>query len=185
MDPRNPDSTIRLACHPQTISKIVQAGLRFKIGEYWGLVHGNPQPNPSPDIEFPEGEPTLLRPTAIFQGLKRPLHHIHMSADEDVLVYVAKPQCTYSFKEHKDYGGILEIWRPPVGSVFTTFVSMNPAHVDGAVRDMQKTLSCDADCDAAGVVLFWEWTESDPQSPEIPYESALRYSKPLYRKGVQ
>jgi hypothetical protein len=185
MDPQNPNSRIRLACHPQTIAKIVQSGWRFKIGEYWGLVHGDPPPNPHPDFSSPQCEQTLLKPTAIFQGLKRPLHHVYMNADEDAVIYVAKPAATYSFKEHKEYGGIVEPWAPPVRSVFTTFVSLHQAHVDAAVRDMQKTADCGADCAAAGVVLFWEWTESDPEEPEIPYESDVRYSKRLYREGVR
>lgn len=181
MDPKNANSNICLVCHPQTIKKIVEAGIRSKIGEYWGLVHGRPPAIPLPEADSADGIQTLLKPTAIYQGLKRPLHHGHMNADADVLIYVANPPHTCLYKDHKDFGGILETARAPVSSVFTTFVSLNEAHVDGALQGVRDTRGHNV----AGVVLFWEWTESDPQHPEIPYDSDNRYARGIYRKALQ
>lgn len=176
MDPHNPDSLIKLACHPQTISKIVEAGWRFKIGEYWGLVHGNPPANPLREIDSAAGFPALRKPAAVFQGLKRPMHNVHSLADRDVLIYVANPPHTYSYKDHIEYGGILESWKKPESSVFTTFISLNAAHVDGAIAQVPNNPR-EA---VRGVVLFWEWTESGPKEPSLPYDSAIRYDRRIY-----
>lgn len=179
MDPYHPASRIRLGCHPQTVSKIVQAGWSSKIGEYWGLVNGSVPPNPHSEAPHVEGIQTLLGPTGVFKGLKRPLHYLHASADRDVLIYVARPPCTFRFKDHKEFGGILEPAQCPVDSVFTTFVSLSEAHIDGALQAMRETPSRAVNGAVAGIVLFWEWTEASPEEEELPFDHQSRYGTRL------
>jgi hypothetical protein len=49
MNPSDPTSQIPVILHPQTEGKIIQAGLRSKIGEYWGLIHGEPPAPADPE----------------------------------------------------------------------------------------------------------------------------------------
>ena len=37
---------LKLLCHPQTIDKVMELGSESKLGEYCGLVHGNPSVPP-------------------------------------------------------------------------------------------------------------------------------------------
>jgi len=167
---RNPHGAgyIKLICHPQTIDKVMELGAESKFGEYVGLVHGNP---PVPPDGFTHVQTDgLKRPVAIFKGLKRPLYHLDGSADGDVYIYVTNPTATYSYRPSVHGNTILECPRP-VDSVFTTFVSVSPDHVDEAFRSMGKPRLQDVQ----GVVFFWEWTESARNSPLLPFEHNTRY----------
>jgi hypothetical protein len=138
----------RLAVHPLTFEKIISLGSNAKMGEFWGLVHGNSGPMP---IGFsPVQTGGIKEPLSIFQGLKRPLHHVTGVADAQVYVYVTSPESSFEFRSSV-HGNVVIPVPKPIDSVFTTFVSYAPEHVDEAVGNMeQKSAST-----FSGVVLFW------------------------------
>jgi hypothetical protein len=175
MNPGNQTEVIPLVCHPQTVTKIGQAGLKAKIGEFWGLVHGNPPANPDPDAPQIEIGHCLRRPVAIFKGLKRPLHFEHMAADRDMLIYVTNPRATFRYQDHVRFEGILVAEAPPIESVFTTFVSLNPAHVDAARATMSEVPPTAGAEKPTGVITFWEWTDHSPAERHLPYAHLTRY----------
>jgi len=159
---------VLLICHPATIDKVMELGSRAKLGEYWGLVHGNPGPMPDGFAQVQtEG---LQGPTAIFRGLKRPLHYLHAVADSDVYIYVTNPEWTYTYRPSR-HGDAVMPEPKPIESVFTTFVSFNPTHIDEAASSVRKALSAKP----SGVVLFWEWTESARENTLLPLDSQGRY----------
>jgi hypothetical protein len=157
-----------LICHPQTIDKISQFGSRSIIGEYWGLVHGNP--GAMPDGFFAVKTDGLMAPAAIFKGLKRPLHYVLSSADSTVYIYVSDATNTYSFRS-STYGNAVMTEPRPIDSVFTTFVSFEADHIDDVTRTMGKRLNAVVH----GVVLYWEWTECSKDEPHLPNEYSIRY----------
>ena len=159
---------VLLICHAHTTDKVMDLGSRAKFGEYLGLVHGNP--GPMPDGFAPVQTDGLKAPTAIFRGLRRPLHFLHAKADSDVYIYVTNPEGTYSYRSSR-HGDAVVAEQQPVSSVFTTFVSFYAPHVDEAVRSVGKTPP-DA---PVGTILFWEWTESAPENALLPYDARGRY----------
>lgn len=167
---RNPivSSHVLVLCDPATLDKVMELGSKRKLGEYWGLVHGNP--GPMPDGLAPVETDGLKAPRAIFRGLKRPLHYLHPDADTDVFVYVTSSDYTYCYRPSR-HGDAVMPEPKPIDSVFTTFVSFNPHHINEAVAPMRQTPSDRP----VGVVLFWEWTESAPDDPSLPYDSTNRY----------
>ncbi len=175
MDPYDPNKMIPLLAHPLTLGKIFQAGWSWKAGEYWGLVHGNPPPAHAEAHSAP-GAPALRQPRAIFKGLQRPLHNGHITAGNDIYIYVSNPEHTYTYKDHITYGGLLETNRPPVSSVFTTFVSFDSELIDGVSSAVQETPARPF----GGIVLFWEWTEASTQEADLPHDFGSRYSKRIY-----
>jgi hypothetical protein len=80
---------IKLIIHPLTFQKMVDFGSKAKIGEFWGLVHGNC--GPMPEGFEPVHTDGLKLPASIFRGLKRPLHHITGHAGNQVIIYVTNP----------------------------------------------------------------------------------------------
>jgi hypothetical protein len=151
-----------------TLDKVMELGSKRKLGEYWGLVHGNPGPMPDGFAEVQtEG---LKEPHAIFRGLKRPLHYLHPDADADIFIYVTCPDWTYYYRPSRHGDAVMPEIKP-ISSVFTTFVTFHGLHVDAALGAVEKT----APDRPTGVVLFWEWTEADPRDPRLPYDSGSRY----------
>jgi hypothetical protein len=180
MDPRDRTKRIPLILHPQSDAKFHQSGMDGAQGDYWGLIHGRPPLHPDPEARnrfSAQCMQVLLSPTAIYQGLRRPMHFGYPGADDDVLIYVARPPDCYRFKHHRDYGGVLEAKERPARSVFTAFVSLEPFHVDGARRLLHNATTCADGLRAEGVLLFWEWTLADPENEELPEETDTRYEK--------
>jgi hypothetical protein len=166
---------VLLLCHPTTITKVMELGSKAKLGEYWGLVHGNP--GPMPESVMPVATDGLKNPVAIFRGLKRPLHHIRAEADTSAIIYVTNPDATYVYRSSR-HGDALIPEPKPLSSVFTTFVSFDPDHVDEAIRTVGKKLPTSSDgfpAKPSGIVLFWEWTECARGQPNLPYDHQLRY----------
>lgn len=116
----------------------------------------------------------LKEPSAIFRGLKRPLHYVTPRADSQVLAYVTCPEWSYEFRKSRHGNAVVPVQKP-TQSVFTTFVSFAPEHVDESRGSMRE----DAPADLAGVVLLWEWTESSPDDPRFPFDHMNRYSQRL------
>lgn len=175
MDPRNPSALVSLVCHPQTIEKLAGAGLSSKLGEFWGLVHGNPPPHPDPEAPSYELGLCLRKPRAVFKGVKRPLHFGHSAADRDVYVYVTNPTVTYRIKDHMTFGPVLDPDKAPIESVFATFVTFDQGHVDQIVSNMRQA----PDHEVGGIVTFWEWTERSRKDSYLPNEHETRYSTRL------
>ena len=70
-------------------------------------------------------EGVLLAPTAVFKGIRRPMHS--EGVDNFVFVYVSSPTCDYRYvKPHYD---AVDSVSPPTQSVFVTFVSRAPSIV--------------------------------------------------------
>jgi hypothetical protein len=164
---------VKLAVHTVTFNKIVELGSRAKIGEFWGIVHGNPGLMPD-EFGAPIHTPGLKQPVAIYKGLKRPVHFITGHADSQILVYVTAPEDTYCFKSTNVGNGLSKIQKP-TQSVFTTFVSFALEHID----DARANVIQDEPEDIAGVVLFWEWTESSRSDSSLPFDAENRYSQRL------
>ena len=166
---------VPLICYAATMDKVMELGSLAKLGEYLGLVHGNPGPMPE---GFPSVETDGLKnPRAIFRGLRRPLHFLHPDADTDVYIYVTCPEWTYSYRRSLR-GDAVVAEKKPISSVFTTFVSFHSQHVDEARRRVEKTTQ---DTTPVGSILFWEWTESAPESSFLPYDAKGRYESRIYR----
>lgn len=157
----------KLFCHPQTVDKVMELGSLSKIGEYYGLVHGNP-PVPPEGFEHCQTD-GLKAPVAIFKGLKRPMHYGHPAADGDVYIYVTNPEFTWGY-HNSSHGDALLRAPKPIESVFTTYVSYESAHVDAASSSMRNNGKFD------GLVLFWEWTESARNEPHLPHDFEKRYA---------
>jgi hypothetical protein len=174
MNPHDPKKQITLICHPQTVAKIVQWGDLWSIGEFLGLVHGEPPKHPDPDAPVNVGHPCLRQPTAIFQGLKRPLRDKML--DEETYIYVSKPPFTCCYKDHARFGGLLKREEPPIESVFVTFASLRRDHVDAALADMPE-----ANPNINGVILFWEWTDHSPENSLLPFDHHNRYVRKLWQ----
>jgi hypothetical protein len=164
---------VYLLAHPATIRKWLAMGVRSKMGEYWGLVHGNFPANPE-FHDTPDGSAGLIRPTAIFQGVKRPLHDGIVAGDGDILIYVTKPDRNYSIR-HAREGDVIEEAVRPENAVFTTFVTFQPDKVDVVRADMPKAGVQPID----GLVLFWEWTEASSIDPRLPFDFGTRYEERL------
>ena len=83
--PSLPAARILLAVEGETVRIWMEEfGAESKLGEFCGLVHG---------VIFENDERTvvsegLLRPHAIFKGLRRPCHVSDMNHDRDVYVYI-------------------------------------------------------------------------------------------------
>ncbi|MGH6822730.1 MAG: hypothetical protein ACRECP_04075 [Methylocella sp.] len=170
--PLEPDF-VKLAVHAATFNKIVELGSRAKIGEFWGLVHGNPGLMPD-EFDEPIHTSGLKQPVAIYRGLRRPMHYITDRADSQILVYVTTPEATYHFKETNVGNGLVKMPKP-IRSVFTTFVSFAREHID----DARTQVTQDVPVNYAGVVLFWEWTESSRSDSSLPFDAENRYSQRL------
>jgi len=159
---------VRLSVNRTTFEKIIQWGARAKMGEFWGLVHG--RPGPMPMGYAPVINAGLMQPTAIFRGLKRPLHYVDARADSQIVVYVTDPNCSYEFRNSREGNALLQTAKP-IDAVFTTFVSFAPEHLDDCVANMQH----EGQITLQGAILFWEWTESCPNNPRFPYDHENRY----------
>lgn len=116
----------------------------------------------------------LKKPVAIYKGLKRPMHFITGHADSQILIYITTPKYTYRFKSTNSGNGLLKMQKP-AQSVFTTFVSFALEHIDDARANVPQ----DEPEDIAGVVLFWEWTESSRSDSSLPFDAETRYSQRL------
>lgn len=146
----------------------MEFGSEYKLGEYHGLVHGNP---PVPPEGFERCQTDGIKaPDSVFKGLRRPLHFEHPTADGDVYVYVTNPDWTWSYRPSR-HGDALMKARKPIESVFTTYVSYEQEHVDAAIRSMGNR----APSEICGIVLFWEWTESARDMSCLPYDFEKRY----------
>jgi hypothetical protein len=141
-----------------------------KVGEFAGIVHGRFDGEPSL-----VGTRGLTRPDAIFAGLKRPLHDGDDEFGSETVVYVTNPPGSYDFRRTRS-GDTLIAVEKPIQSVFTTFVSFEPRVVAAATRTMPTPVAEEV----AGVVRFWEWTESSPNEPHLPADSAQRYERRIY-----
>ena len=139
------------------------------MGEYWGLVHGNFPANPE-FHDTPDRSSGLRRPTAIFQGVRRPLHTGTLSCDKDILIYVTNPERNYELRGGRE-GSVIEQSVMPVNSVFTTFATLHPEIVDEVRNNMPKA----APYPIEGLVLFWEWTEASNIDPRLPLDFDTRY----------
>jgi hypothetical protein len=155
---------------PDTVRRWYHGGKATKIAEYVGLVHGvfpdpraygRPPPaqyderEPAPEIiTLPPGTTGLLRPSAIFQGLRRPMWLNGRDAGSLVAVYVTEPDHSYTYPPDDRMGNHPTPIPVPTAAVFTTFVSFEAVDVDVAVAAMQKP----PPRPIHGVVLFWEWT---------------------------
>ena len=107
------------------------------MGEYVGLVHGAFAPRP--DGMAVIGTPGLKRPVAIFRGVRRPMHYLHTGNGDEVLVYVTNPRHTYRYPLRDKFTGRGPVIEPkPLDAVFTTFVSLDPDHIDGAVQSVSE-----------------------------------------------
>lgn len=164
----------RLVAHPRTFQKWVEMKAWTKIGEYAGLVHGSFAL--TSDGEGVVGTRGLLRPVAIFRGLRRPLHDgLGAGADRDVLIYVTNPPHSYTYEPRHQRRGLPEVIDAPQNCVFTTCVSFKAEYVDAASEFMPEAGAESPQ----GSVLFWEWTEASRVNPRFPYEYDSRYEERL------
>ncbi len=166
-------SWVPLVVHPDTVRKWAEMKAWSKIGEFAGLVHGRLAPGRD-GTQIP-GTAGLMRPTAVFRGLKRPLHDGEGACDHDMLIYVTNPARSYEYAPRHMHNGLPEVTDKPIESVFTTFVSFRPEHVDAVVQSMVRPPAESV----LGVVTFWEWTEASRLDLRLPYEYDSRYEERL------
>ncbi len=183
IEPGGTRKEIILGVDWRSVDKAVDGGWRFKLGEFYGLVHGAWPEHGDPEARnrFPASRfQALCNSTGIFQGLRRPLHDGRINAESSVYVYVSKPLVTYEFRNHRDFGGVLKASPPPINSVLTTYISMAPNHLDWLNTSVHEwARHRDVPMNVAGVVLFWEWTECDAACTDLPDDYENRYDTRL------
>lgn len=160
----------RAVVHPDTIQNWVAMKAWAKVGEFAGLVHGR-----FGDAAEVTGTTGLIRPSAIFRGLNRPLFDGQQHCDKKMLVYVTTPSKTYEFGPKQRHVGCPVAEDAPGNAVFTTFVSFDPLHVDEALRAVQVA----APEGILGVVTHWEWTLASQARPTFPENYSQRYEEHL------
>lgn len=145
---------ITLALHPITAADYINHKRRAPLGQFFGLI---------------QKDEVLLRPTALFRGLLRPLSY--PSQDDDVFVYVTRPVVTYTFSST----GSLAPYGPLPDCVFVAFVSFT--------HDVLNILGGNPACSGAeGGVVDWEWTQADATMPYLPADYQTRYRRTLWVK---
>ncbi len=108
------------------------------------------------------------------------MRHVHMDADDDVIVYaIGGLPHTYVFTQQRDYGGVLETKPPPADSVLTAYTSLHRSHVDEAMAKVHSTGANRGAIIPQGVLLYWEWTPTAAGDPNLPEDHATRYSERL------
>jgi len=148
-----------LLAHPDLMERHFRSRNLSALGAYQGILRQ---------------ESILLRPTAVFKGIKRPVHS--EGVDNFIFVYVSSPECDYRYS--KPHYKAVDSMLPPTQSVFVTFVSRAPA----LVRSLQSSLGCSMD-DFQGVVLGWEWTLASQTDTALPDNFAKRYTRRVWRRS--
>jgi hypothetical protein len=149
---------LRLTVSEKTLASLFGDRRYAALGEYAGLI-------------LQEG--VLAAPTAIYQGLRRPLDRPGVSAT--VYAYVSRPQRSYTYRTP----GVvtpdrLAVTAAPVDSVFIAFVLLNPLMVHEALVERPD------DREVAGTVLFWEWTMASEAMPDLPRDDGDRYGRKVW-----
>jgi hypothetical protein len=148
---------ISVAVHEKTLVTFLDSRRLASLGQYAGLIY---------DYGI------LAHPIQISRGLLRPYRG--MMVDDAVLVYIAKPSLTYTYRaEGRLTLGQLRSLPPPLNSVFIAFVSLAADVVD-EVRSYLANQSID------GALLYWEWTMASESNPNIPEDSDSRYGSVVW-----
>lgn len=151
-------ATIRFGVHFKTMRAFFEDGHRAPIGQYVGLMYQ---------------QKVLTKPTAIFQGIRRPF--IADGADDGVYAYVSKPYWTFTYAARHQFSGEgPDQEKAPTDSVFVTFVTLDPV----VIREVQDTLG--ATDEIGGVILHWEWTMASTSEPWLPREHQARYRRTIW-----
>jgi len=149
---------LRLVVSEKTLAALFETKRFAAMGEYTGLIVGSG---------------VLVRPTVIYQGLKRPFRR--PGVDESVYAYVSRPSTSFSYRAApRVVPGNLQTIPAPLGSVFVAFVSINPHVVDPQMVDTPD------DPAVAGTVLFWEWTMASEGMPDLPRDADSRYGRKIW-----
>lgn len=164
---------VKLVVDVNTLKSIVRmpAGQRDKLGQYLGLVHGNPwlpdQPHSADDVTS-----GMTAPVAIFQGLKRPKNvHRH---DTETVIYVLPHRRNYVF-----LGNNAMRVAAPAGAVFVVYADFGGEAVDAAKAAVTYTLPDDV----KGVVCDWEWVAASPSDARLPVDATVpgrRYTRKIW-----
>src|SRR6266851_2061576 len=100
--PRPEAGFIRVVVHEKTLMTFLDARWLPSLGQYAGLI---------------QGDGVLATPRRISQGLKRPYRGV--VSDDNVLIYIAKPSLTYTYRdENRRTSRQLRSLPPPPRSVF-------------------------------------------------------------------
>lgn len=171
-DFNEPVGRFPLRAHGQTVRLWAEAfGSEAKMGEFAGLVHGVTVEQGS-RVQHSDG---LLAPTAVFRGLKRPLHNLTSSADQLVYIYITNPPWTFKLsrqRRHED--APLERLPPPITSVFATYVTFEQDQIDAEFVDVAQREQ------PVGLVVGWEWLEASNRTPNLPYDYDFRFDARVY-----
>jgi hypothetical protein len=160
----------KLIIHPETMRLCERLGETHKMGQYFGLIHGN--------IEGMDDDGTtgLLEPNAIFRDIERAVSN---KSSENYYIFVTSPNKNYRCLIN-DRGQANELIRTniPRASVFLTFVEYEP--------DIINTLSLEcgytAQDDIAGVIQDWEWVLYSDEAPHLPADCETRFGELVFSR---
>ena len=142
---------VKLGIRVETFRRHVAWGMKTPMAQYYGIVQ--------------EG---LLGVEHIFRGLNRDLSFgDDMNADENVLVYVWRPEYDYEWIG-APYGGIPEEKNPPDGKVFVVLAREEETNDYGVVGSIER----------------WNWVREDPERSLLPVRAKQRYGKAMWSKTV-
>jgi hypothetical protein len=150
---------IPVVVHPSVLNSHLSARNMSAFGQLSGLILR---------------DQVLVNPTALFKGVKRPLHSD--GVDNFVFVYVSKPDYTYRFSKWKGKKGVPDTLLAPANSVFVTYVSLTRP----VVAEVQKLLQ-HQEIAFRGTILGWEWVHECPENPLLPINHATRYKKSIWK----
>jgi hypothetical protein len=149
---------IQVVVHPLVLRSHLSARNMSAFGQLSGLILG---------------DQVLVNPTALFKGVKRPLHSD--GVDNFVFIYVSKPQYTYRFSKWKGKSREPDTLLAPANSVFVTYVSLTRP----VVAEVQKLLQS-TEIAFRGTILGWEWIHECPERTLLPIHHASRYKRVIW-----
>lgn len=156
---------IVLACSRATLNAAIDGGLNSKLGEWIGLVHGNPS-----------GGAEVLQPIQarrLFRGLSRP-------GFTDVFAYIVPTRITFIWPRTFQSQGIRPVTAPAPTSVFAVYVRI-AERPDNDVRVLQLRDETGIPS-IAGEVLDWEFVMADEQVRDLPHGYQTRYGGEVWSR---
>jgi hypothetical protein len=151
-------SLVTAVLHPATLNDLLDEKKYSILGDYAGIL-----------VE----DRVLESPTAIFQGLNRPLHSDGI--DRFVFIYCSKPKRGYCFTGMNRPADQLV---PPSNSMFATYLTLNRPMVDEVRSSLLSSPG-----EFRGIILGWEWIPESPIHSGLPVDYDTRYIRRMRWPG--
>lgn len=159
--PENPDKICKFRVSKLDLAKQAEATRRAPIYDFWSNVIGIPPPVFAKTDTHCEGLSCLVEAHACWKGIKRPCGEDDDGAE--YLIYALKPKGTYKFAS-----------KPPL--TFAEYVDLP----EDVIFSVLARLDNPATGDIRGVLIGWQFIETDPDDRMLPYKHETRYAKRLW-----